>query len=107
MLSDFEVWSESVKVNGIWDGEGLLWGDLGSQDEVVFASIADTDGSVEISEGPLNQFVNMYSCEFMVSKQRVLSEYCFKSEVLCIHEYNVLKDAYALMSVYDVYLFSY
>lgn len=73
-LSDFRTWIESLRVNCIWDGEGFDWIELSSEDEVVFAGVANTYCSVEISEAPLDKLVEMYSMEVSISKQRMLSE---------------------------------
>ena len=55
------VWSEPVGIDGVGDGEGFLRSHLCSQHEVVFASMTNTNGCIQVSKRPLNDFVKMNS----------------------------------------------
>lgn len=68
-ITDFKVRGEPVEVNSIWDGEGSVWVKLSSQDKVVLACVTYADCGVEVSEGPLDQFVDMDCRELFIGEE--------------------------------------
>ena len=104
-LANAGVRSKSARVNGVRNGESFAGINLGAQNEVLFASVADADSGVKITEAPLDKLVEVNAEEIMEGEQRVLSEDSLQTERLGSHESNVLKDAGALMTVHNVDLF--
>lgn len=49
-LSDGRVWSEFVRVNGVWNGKGLSGIEFGSENEIVFAGMTNANGSIQIAK---------------------------------------------------------
>jgi hypothetical protein len=62
------VWSEPVGIDGVGDREDFLRSHLCSQHEVVFASMTNTYGCIQVSERPLNDFVKMNSSQIIISE---------------------------------------
>ena len=69
--------------------------------------MTNTDSGVKVSERPFNDLVEMNACGVIISKERVLSEYCLDTVRLSSHEYHVLKYTSTLMTMDYVDVFTY
>jgi hypothetical protein len=47
------VWVKTHGVDGVWNREATGWVKFGSQAEILFAGVADTNGGIQISDSPL------------------------------------------------------
>ena len=52
----------------------MVWVNLSSQSEVVFASMGDTDGSIYIFQVPLAEFVKVDTSHVTIAKMGMLGD---------------------------------
>ena len=98
-LPDAWVRRKFLGVHRIRNRESLARIVLCSQNKVVFASMADTDGCVQVSEGPGDQLIQVDPRHVVETEQGVLCEDGLQPIGLSSQHHAVLQDAGALMSM--------
>lgn len=101
LLPNGWVGREFIWVDGVRNCESLPRIKFGPEHEIVFAGMTNANSGIQVPEAPFHQFIQVDTSEVVVAEKGMFSEDGFEAHWLGGHQYDVLKDAYALVPVHN------